>query len=176
MSNFSYQTIKYRSKNFFLNSQIEKRYTYAVNFSSSLSESKKMIFIDESSIKMDLQPKKAYCENGSYPQIPLSTNSQNISLIMAITENSILGYMFFDSSVKCMDFFIFIIELLAKKPHLYKERKDYIFVIDGARSHFAKCIATKLNETIKILQLAPNSPFLNPIEEVFGLLKLKLRS
>ena len=50
-----------------------------------------------------------------------------------------------------MDFFIFIIELLANYPYNYQDISNWVYEVDGCRAHFAKFIMNHLYTTVKII-------------------------
>ena len=65
------------------------------------------------------------------------------------------------------EFGFFIISLLNAYLEIRYSRNNYIFYMDNARTHKAKAIQDLLSQIITCYS-APYSPFLNPIEEVFG--------
>ena len=76
--------------------------------------------------------------------------------------------------MKGLDFGSFIINLIDKIDFVKLNLKNVIFFMDNAKIH--KCKALKpLFSKINIFYNAPYSPFLNPIEEFFALLKHKIR-
>ena len=64
----------------------------------------------------------------------------------------------------------FLLKMLEKYPEILIPSHRYCIVCDNAQIHHAKKLKT-LRSYLKIFFLAPYSPFLNPIEETFGLMK-----
>jgi transposase len=78
-------------------------------------------------------------------------------------------------SVKAKDFAYFIgsmLQILEEKKYFSK----WVFVFDNASIHKGGEYKEQLLSKITCINLAPYSPFLNPIEEVFALWKRAVRS
>jgi len=102
------------------------------------------------------------------------SRAENYSLVAAITKSEVLGYQIFRGSVAAEEFGAFIMSLLQSKPQILESCANYIFFIDGATIHKAKLLKPFL-QNFQLFYNAPYSPFINPIEEYFGHLKLKFR-
>ena len=74
-----------------------------------------------------------------------------------------------DSTIGC-----FLLNMLEKYPEILVPSQRYCIVWDNARIHHSKKLKT-LRSYLKIFFLPPYSPFLNPIEETFGLIKFHYR-
>ena len=81
-----------------------------------------------------------------------------------------MGFKFVEGGVNASTFGAFICQLIEVYPQILNPRTKMCIVLDNARIHHAKILKT-LRSFIKILFLAPYSPFLTPIEEFFGLTK-----
>jgi hypothetical protein len=73
---------------------------------------KSIIFIDETCISTDLNPLKGYWYNGKTPELVKTNLKSRLSVISAITNDRLLGFMIIKPSVKCCNFGIFLLELL----------------------------------------------------------------
>ena len=63
---------------------------------------------------------------------------------------------------------------MKKYPEILDPQQRYCLVCDNATIHHVKKLKT-LRSFLKIFFLAPYSPFLNPIEETFALVKFNYR-
>ena len=96
-----------------------------------------------------------------------SRKSKNISLLMAITKNGPLVYMFFLRSVKGIDFFSLLMPLF--EEHQLSNKK-YFFVLDNAKTPKKRSIIDKLD----LCFLPSYSPYLNLVENYFYMVKKKV--
>ena len=68
----------------------------------------------------------------------------------------------------------FLLSLIRKYPEIADPEEKIVLVLDNASIHKAKKIKNLLTH-LNILYLAPYSPFMNSIEEFFGLSKYYYR-
>ena len=73
-----------------------------------------------------------------------------------------------------MDYGSFLINLITNVKYIYDNIDNVIFYHDNAPIHHAK-ILKKLYSCINVFFGLGYSPFLNPIEEFFALIKWKIR-
>lgn len=96
-------------------------------------------------------------------------------MICAITNNDVLGVKFLtQGGTTASDFGIFLLSLISNYPSIFTNNQDYILVFDNTSIHTSTGIKTLLDR-LNVQFLPPYSPFLNPIEEFFGLLKQNLK-
>ena len=82
-------------------------------------------------------------------------------------ENELLGFQIFDGSVKGEDFGAFVINLINNTEKLNRNLDKMIFFCDNCSVH--KVMACKeLFAKVRFKYNTPYSPFLNPVEELFG--------
>ncbi len=146
---------------------IEKRVKVAKEMITAMMRNVKLIFIDETGFNQSLCSLYGYSKIGEDCLVEGSTKSENYTVIAAITQSKILGYQIFKGGMNAQDFGGFIASMLNKNQDLLKNRHKYIFFMDNAPIHRAK-VLKPLFENFQVLFNAPYSPFLNPIEELFG--------
>ena len=131
----------------------------------------KYIFIDEFGISEDIHPSYGWVPKNIKP-IPKSLISKkpNLSVICAMTENSLLNYQIFEGGVHGSDFYSFVLSMI-KRNKLFDEK--WIIIMDNGRCHINK-LFKKAETIINFLCLPPYSPQLNPIESLFSLIKKKM--
>jgi hypothetical protein len=151
---------------------ILKRYNDTISFLSQIKQEAQMIFIDESGFNNHVIPIFGYAKKGRKCVVEVHPKTSNISVLAAITQSCLLGFQIFRGSVKAKDFGCFLINLIEFSPEILG-RKDPMF-LDNASIHKAQVLRDLL-QTLNIIYLTPYSPFLNPIEEYFGLWKFHFR-
>lgn len=98
----------------------------------------------------------------------------HFSVTAAITKNRLLGFKIIKASMQFNELGIFFIQLLKEYPDILINRSKYYFIMDNARVHTAREFQP-FGININILFNASYCPFLNPIEEMFGLWKHHFR-
>lgn len=143
------------------------RCNVANNFSNE--EFINMIAIDEMPIRIDDYTKYGYSKKG-VEILKFKKHKQTkkrLTLLMAISSNSIIGYNIIDGSVNSNIYKKFlenINNLIVNKTIIH----------DNVRFHHSKIIKNYCNDhNIGIQYTAPYSPEFNPIETVFGTIKKK---
>jgi len=106
--------------------------------------------------------------------VKAQARSQNFSVIAAITNSKIIGYQIFQGSITAEDFGAFLSLLLNHNSDILENSSRYAFFMDNARIHKALLLQPFL-KNFDIFFNTPYSPFLNIIEEFFGLLKFRFR-
>ena len=104
---------------------------------------------------------------------PLSTRksakSINFTVIGAISMNGMIGYLILQGgsvSQVFVGFFCYLINQLSQIQN-GKHLKDYVFIIDNARSHL-KFFLQYMRPGINIVWTPPYTPQLNPIEIIWS--------
>jgi hypothetical protein len=147
---------------------IERRYLDTVTFLNKVEGDTRFVFVDESGFNNQIIPIFGWARKGQRCVVRTFPQTHNTTVITAITQHDILGFQIFRGSVKGRDFGCFLMNLIEYYPDLLDERCLWIF--DNASVHRAEVIKPLLN-MLNIEYNTPYSPFLNPIEEVFGLWK-----
>ncbi len=157
-----------------LNSTIEKRKEVAIELLSHIKDGREIIYIDETGFNQSSIPFYGYSKVGKKCLAVSSPKSENYTVISAITKGRILGYQVYKGGIKADEFGGFIALMLQKHPEILKDRSKYVFFMDNAPIHRAKSLQPYL-KNFRVLFNAPYSPFLNPIEELFGRWKHNFR-
>ena len=93
---------------------------------------------------------------------------------MCIGPNEIVFYEMKDGAYRASDYVAFLQALMAMFPQV--QRGEVCLVMDNARIHHAEQSREFLEENhVRHVFLPPYSPDLNPIENVFGVLKARYR-
>ena len=118
---------------------IEQRKIVSKRFLNAVYEDKLILFIDETGF------------------------NNNLTLIYG--KNELLGFQMFKGNIKHQDFGGFIIKILTKA--ITDNINDVVIYCDNARFHKVAAL-NELFSKVNIIYSARYSPFLNPIEELFG--------
>jgi hypothetical protein len=133
------------------------------------------IYIDECSFNVGMRKKYAWGPKRIDRKLATPPRSENVTLLAAVCKCGLLGFCIYIGSVKSSDFAFFIghlVETLEKKRYFNK----YVLIYDNASIHYGGEYRESLMGKINVLNLAPYSPFLNPIEEVFAIWKKSVQN
>ena len=137
-------------------------------------KNKQFIFIDETSFNANIVPLKGISKKNTKCLIKSSTKGPNITAIVAFSKKKFYGLQLFSGGVKAQDFSCFIINLINNNEELKSNPENFIFFMDNARIHNSKITQNFFN-CLNILYNAPYSSDLNPIENLFGVVKNNFR-
>ena len=135
-------------------------------------ESKNLVFIDEMGVLLGLMRTRARSLKGerAYDFKPFY-RGKRISVIGAITQNSVLAMKTIDKGMNGQNFRQFLKEELA--PNLWK---DAVVVMDNLPAHKVNGVTEIIeNAGARVIYLSPYSPEFNPIEHLWSQLKIFLR-
>lgn len=149
---------------------IESRRNKMLEYLALLKQKKKFIYIDETGFHRGIIPIYGYSKVGEPVIYSRKNMSANYSVICAVTQDRILGYQVFQGGVTAEAFGSFIINLLDDNQEIKDNLGEWIIYMDNAPIHKAK-ILQPFFERFRSFYGPPYSPFLNPIEEFFGLWK-----
>ncbi|XP_031337186.1 uncharacterized protein LOC116166371 [Photinus pyralis] len=126
-----------------------------------------MIFIDESGFNLHLGPLYGYTPPGITPSVEVPGNrGTNISLLLAIGASKIVGFFTRVGAINSNDYKTFL------ETVVLPQIEDDIIIMDNARIHHANDVSNFFRENnVRHRYLPPYSPQLNPIEEVFSMIK-----
>lgn len=147
-----------------------KRKEIITQFLKHINDGIAMVFIDESGFSTHTIPQYGYGRVGCACVCQVRRKTKNVTLISAITKDSILGIQIFKGGLTAYDYGAFLINLLLKHPHIAENRQNYCFYMDNAPIHHAVVLKPFYNH-LNILFGAAYAPYLNPIEEYFGTIK-----
>ena len=130
------------------------------------------IFIDETGINRAMRPRKGWGKKGHRINIPIpEVKSPNISVICAISVHHIISYKFHTGGTNRECFMEYLMELFK-----IIKGQNKLLIMDNASIHKGEDIRRLImSNGHRVLYLPPYSPFLNPIEEMFGKFKHYLR-
>ena len=164
----TYKKPKYRIiKNIeFLDELIKKRQEFVTKIKEE--DITKIISIDESGFNKLIQKSKGLSKRGSTIHCPVtSVKNINVSLLMAITTEKIIHHKELTDSVNGDIFFSFIKDVINTLTE-----EGYIFLFDNVSFHKKKEMLEYITEKGHKYMFTPSySPNLNPIENVFGIVK-----
>lgn len=149
---------------------IESRYKKSLDYLALLKHNNNFIYIDETGFNRGIIPIYGYSKIGEPLTYSRKSLSANYTVICAITQKKILGYQIFKGGVTAECFGAFLIALLNDCPEIKENLDKWIFYMDNAAIHRAKILEPFLKH-LRIFYAPAYSPFLNPIEEFFGLWK-----
>lgn len=152
---------------------IAKRALYAQEFRhlESQIEDKNLIFLDEVGFSLVTRPKRGRALKGVSPYVTVAAaRSRNISVIAAMNKYGMIYHKINNHPVTGEDFKNWIIEL--KRLCIEIGITNPHFILDNARIHHYNGLNNILSDlNIQLVFLAPYSPFLNPIENIFSIWK-----
>ena len=154
---------------------IQRRFEVAQKILEYLNKNVEFIYIDETGFNQNFSPFYSYSKKGEKSIIKTPPKGDNYSVIAAITSKKFLSYQIFHGSIKADDFGGFVTKIFTEIPELKNKRLNYVIFLDNASIHRANILKPCLRK-YHVIYNAPYSPFLNPIEELFGIWKYNFRN
>ena len=152
-----------------------KRRDFVLIMIKEIDQNMKFIFLDETSFNMEGKKCYGWSLKGEILSLEAKNRSCNYSLIAAMTQSRLIGFMIVRRYVNGVAFLGFIMMLL---NHLIIEEKnkieDYAFVLDNASIHKKYLENNKIEKNLKIIWTPPYSPQMNPIEMIWSQWKKKV--
>lgn len=147
----------------------ELRKSYSKNL-AALYDPDRVISIDESSFYFDMKPSRGYCNRSRRLVVPARPGGRTRwSLLMAVSNNSVVGWKLFKGSVNSSMFSAFI-------ETLDTEERD-VLLMDNASIHKTRLVQdTIVSRGMTPCYLPPYTPEFQPIEHSFSVIKTKYRS
>jgi transposase len=152
----------------------EKRKKAAQELIVALSLNILVIFVDETSVKLNSCPPYGWGKRGEKLALKINAGRKSYTITTAITDSRVLGCMIFEGGVKSVDYVGFLCTL-SDEYNLPLSHKEIIVFHDNAPSHIAKFVDVTLGDQITFIYNGPYSPMLNPIEEFFSKFKLLVK-
>ena len=164
---YSYKKItQYVQNRNFPKTKLE-RITSATKLISALSTNMKVVFIDETSIRLGCGPNYGWGFKGERLSQKNTTDKESFTAIVAITDVEILGCILLQGGMP-QDYYCGFICTLIQSIDSLKESNAVVVFADNASAHKADFVVKILGDHITFLNNAPYSPMLNPIEEIFS--------
>jgi len=161
--------IVYKSQEYQSKLQIERR-----EFLKKIKkiDRSKMVSIDESAFYPEMFPIYAYSPAGhAVKKVVTSQRQKKYSLILAVSDNKVIARETYEDSIN-KDIFIKFLE----NKLLPECVANQYFLLDNLRFHHSKEVKSLIeNAGHKIIYTPPYSPDLNPVENVFSVLKRYVR-
>ena len=169
----SYQKTTSRAAFVFTRDGIEKRHDYVVKVDEIPNNL--VWYLDESGFNLHIVPDRSWAKKGKTPVQRVNANRQrNLSLLMCIGHDGVKSYELRDGAFTSKTFLAYIKRLAHRFPEVRHGRVT--LVMDNARINHARATsAFLLEKNIRHIFLPAYSPELNPIENVFGVLKARYR-
>jgi len=157
----------------------------------SLCFDRNVVYIDETGFQIsEAVPSHGHAPAGQQPTTETPKKAPRLNCIAALSKSKIESTMYklmrskskkqpnnTFGGVNAVDFRTFVLDLVQKIP------LRSVLILDNAKIHHAQLLEDSLWTTIKttyqidhLYYLPPYSPFLNPIELVFNIVKQKLPS
>lgn len=134
-------------------------------------EKREIYFSDEAGFHATAQYGSTWAPKGKTPIIKTTGQRQKVNCISAINNQGKLRFMLYDEKFTASVFIRFLKQLM------HKQKNNVTIIVDGHRTHFTKAvkeyIASKKGQ-LKLYQLPPYSPELNPDELVWNNTKQKV--
>ena len=149
---------------------IEERKSYVYSICNRPDED--LIFLDETGINLHVGPNFGWSPLNISPILHRPANKgQNTSLLMAINTSGIVCHKIINGPFNSESFNRFL-----DKDLIPKIGPQNIILMDNARIHHARLVQETLNNRrVNYAFLPPYSPQLNPIEEIFAMIKNQYR-
>ena len=148
-----------------------------VQMKEIIEANKYFIWIDECSWHLDLKPKYGYSLKGKKCNKIASPLSPNISLLAAISKNSIIAYQFrigAYNELAFANFLIKLVEFLLKEEEVV--RNNFVLWMDNCGIHKTQLVRALLRLLhVNYFFGPPYQPQLSAIEYFFGILKSRVK-
>jgi hypothetical protein len=165
------QTDLNKKKNTEKKKEIRKK--ISLDLSNSLKEGKKLIFLDETEFVLPAGINPLSPKNNQNTYNLVEGELSKIMLVVAITEEEILGFMLFDKTYTARDFIFFIMKLYEEMNFKGLNINDYVIVYDRLSIHTSK-FTQKFLEPFNTALLPPYSPQLSPVTKFIEFLRAKI--
>ena len=136
-----------------------------------LSQEYKIIFVDETGIKLNCHPSYGWGKKGEKVSLEVHKSKKNFSIIAAITDQEVLGCQILEKGgVKKEDFLGFLCTVI-NQCFIPEDFHEIIVFLDNATSHTTPYVTANLASQVTFIFNASYTPMLNPIEEFFSKFK-----
>lgn len=134
-------------------------------------EGRDLYFSDEAGFHATAQYGTTWAPKGETPIIKSTGQRSKVNCISAINNKGKLRFMLYDEKFTAAVFIQFLRRLM------HKQKNPITIIVDGHRTHFTKAVKEYIESTqgkLKMYQLPPYSPELNPDELVWNNAKQKV--
>jgi len=175
---FSYKVNSYKPPVFDSFKEVQERCNVALKMLDLLRKNVNIIAIDECGIDAQTVKTRSFCGIGVTPHRICSSISKRINILMAMDKAGVLCYVMRLGSFDSLSFADFLIQLA---KNIYSENVEHaassVIFMDNVSFHHSKLI----KQLIEVLGLnvifnAARFSLLNPIEQLFSVLKPRIKS
>lgn len=153
-----------------------KRKAYAEKITAAMRQNKQIIWMDETNFNLFCRRSQARSKVGQRAVITRpSSRGQNIHVIGAMNASGILKWSRMRGSFTAAKAKAWVISLMENLPD-YMQPQNIVLVIDNAPCHTSLDECETLFPGLTVLRLAPYSPALNPIENIWSKLKSRVKA
>jgi transposase len=134
-------------------------------------EKREIYFSDEAGFHATAQYGSTWAPKGQTPILKTTGQRQKVNCISAINNQGKLRFMLYDEKFTAAVFIRFLKQLM------HKQKGNITIIVDGHRTHFTKAVKEYIifqKGKLKLYQLPPYSPELNPDELVWNNTKQKV--
>lgn len=134
---------------------------------NNVKQKENIISIDECHFELHMKPAKGWNKKGKkiYKRSYNKTR-KGVSLLMAINNNKVIGYVIVEKAVNAQIFTDFINTI---------DNDNNVYLMDNARTHHSKILKEYMKDKkSNIIYNVPYNPETNPIEHVFSTLKYEI--
>ena len=174
MERLTVQKVSLKPNIVFTARMTEMRFQYAQRVEEIPDQ--ELWFLDESGFNLHLASTRRWAVAGETPVQPVPPNRQeNMSLLMCISLNGVRHFVMQDGAFHSSEFVVFLTEMATTFPQVLNG--NVCLVMDNVRIHHSReATGFMIENGIRHIFLPAYSPELNPIENVFGVVKEKYRS
>lgn len=145
---------------------IQDRRTFALSLVNVPNE--RRIYLDETGFNLHTQENYGWAPSDMVPVIPINPNrGRKCTLVMAVSCFGIEAFRVFRGSCNSGILSEFVIHELNPQ---FQGRPSFV-LLDNVRFHHSGIVQQSLREELELKFLPPYSPQLNPIEQIFALVK-----
>ena len=145
---------------------IQERRNFALSMVNVPQE--RRIYLDETGFNLHTLFNYGWSPSNMVPIIPVNPNRRrNCTLVMAVSCFGVEAFRTFPGACNAQILSQFVIEEL--NP-LFEGRPAFL-LLDNVRFHHSAVVRQSLREELELKFLPPYSPQLNPIEQIFSLVK-----
>ncbi len=140
-----------------------------------IEHKKEIIFIDETALNIGDFQKNGWYEKGKIANVKQIGKQKRISIITAISTQDHYFYLLKSGSVNHVDFLGFFQNYLKALKLETRNLSDYRFYYENTRCLIDKRVVEKYGNEMNLIYSPPYSPFLQPVEELFGVWKREIK-
>ena len=167
-NNFSFKKVSHKLYNNLEDTKTEIKKFRKIIKTIKLSD---IVCLDESGIKENICENYGWNKKGQRVISYVKSHPKKYSLIMAINKEKIISSKIFNTNVNGKSFYEYL------KNDLLPILQNKYILMDNIPFHKSKIIKDLVNGTTnKLLFIPPYCPDLNPIENVFNVIKQKLKN